>query len=178
MQHVNSPLPPPTKYNPRIPQALEQVVKKALHKEPERRYTSAEAMRKALQESLKKSIEEGATIPGHLPAVDQSPNRRVTAPPAVSERAEYAARPAPTSPQQPDRLPPSMTPASRAEVEARAGTSRWTSLIIIVVVIILIISLALGIYFAFIKSGDHPSLSPLVHIDPVLVMNHSPGAQL
>lgn len=178
MQHVNSPLPPPSKYNARIPQALEMVVKKALHKEPERRYTSADAMRKALQESLKKSIEEGATIPGHLPAVDQSPNRRVTAPPAASERAEYAARPAHTTAQPPDRLPPPMPPPARAVVEARSGASRWTSLIIIAVVIILVISLALGIYFAFIKSDNHASLSHLAQIGQPLVVNHSPGTQL
>ena len=142
------------------------VVKKALQKEPERRYSSAETMRKALAESLKKTIEEGATIPGNLPAVDQPPNRRVTAPPAAVDRPEYSPRPAPVPigpPERlsPERMPPPITPATMAEAQARGSASRWTSLVIIIVVIILIVSLAVGLYFAFIKPSSHASFSPV-----------------
>ncbi|HLW02298.1 MAG TPA: protein kinase [Ktedonobacterales bacterium] len=166
MQHTTSVPPPPSKYNPRIPRALELVVKKALQKEPERRYTNAEAMRKALMDSLKKSIEEGATIPGYLPAVDQSPNRRATMP-GVGERPEHAARPQPhLSPDQP-LMPPGPTP-TRADAEASRGAARWTSLVIIIVVIILVISLALGLYFAFIKPSGLAPASPLAEISQML----------
>jgi serine/threonine protein kinase len=163
MQHANNVPPPPTRYNPRIPRALELVVKKALQKEPERRYTTAESMRKALMESLKKSIEEGVTLPGSLPAVDQPPNRRVTAPPGASERQEYTARQASDRP-----VPPPGMPATRAEVGPRASASRWTSLVIIIVVVILIISLALGAYFAFMKPASHSSIFPLVQTSQTL----------
>ncbi len=152
MQHANTIPPPPSKYNPRIPRALELVVKRALHKEPERRYTSAEAMRKALRESLKKSIEEGATIPGYLPAVDQPPQRRVTAPPDAGERSRHPSHPVGTSER--PLLSPGAHPALNG-IEPRPGSSRRTALVIILVVIILIASLALGIYFAVIKPASH-----------------------
>ncbi len=178
MQHANNVPPPPSKYNPHIPRALELVVKKALQKEPERRYTSAETMRKALAESLKKTIEEGATIPGSLPAVDQPPNRRVTAPPAAVDRPEYSPRPAPVPmgpPERlsPERMPPPITPATMAEAQAHGNASRWTSLVIIVVVIILIVSLAVGLYFAFVKPSSHSSFSPLAQAQITLAQGSS-----
>ncbi len=144
MQHANNVPPPPSRYNPRIPRALELVVKRALYKEPERRYTSAEAMRKALRESLKKSIEEGATIPGYLPTVDQPPHRRVSAPISANERPRHPSRP------QERPLPPGEASALNGAAP-RASSSRLLSLIILIVVAILIVSLALGVYFAFIK---------------------------
>jgi len=171
MQHTTSVPPPPSKYNPRIPRALELVVKKALQKEPERRYTSAEAMRKALIESLKKSMEEGATIPGHLPAVDQSPNRRVTAPAVNSERPEYAARPQPLAapPERPQMANP---PSTLADAEVGTGSARWTSLVILIVGIILLISLALGLYFAFLKPSSLAPTSPLAQTSQTLAQGH------
>jgi eukaryotic-like serine/threonine-protein kinase len=153
MQHVNNVPPPPSKYNAHIPRALELVVKKALQKEPERRYMSAELMRKALLESLKKSIEEGATIPGNLPAVEQSPHRRVTAPPGAGERPRPISRPVGASAQPPE------WPSSPSG-NVRKGAARWTSIVIIAVVIILLVGLALGIYFAFIKPTSNAPISP------------------
>jgi serine/threonine protein kinase len=156
MQHANNVPPPPSKYNPRIPRALELVVKKALQKEPGRRYADAESMRKALQESLKKSIEEGATIPGSLPAVEQLPNRRITTPPAPGAHPGHISHPVAAS--LPEAAPvadwpalpgPSATPQAAPDI--RAGTSRWTSILIICVVVALIAGLLAGIYFAFVK---------------------------
>jgi serine/threonine-protein kinase len=170
MQHANNVPPPPSKYNPRIPRALELVVKKALQKEPERRYASAEAMRKALVESLKKSIEEGTTIPGHLPAVDQPPSRRVTAPPTASERPRHISRPVASPAQAPERRAPFPAAApALGETAGRARAARWTSLVIIIAVVILIISLALGIYFAFIKSSGDTSILPLAQLSLLVV---------
>ncbi len=173
MQHANNVPPPPSKYNPRIPRALELVVKKALQKEPERRYASAEAMRKALLESLKKSIEEGATIPGHLPAVDQPPSRRVTAPPNASERPRHISRPVVPPVQAPDRRAafPAAAP-TLAETEGHARAARWTSLVIIIAVLILIIGLALGIYFAFLKPSGHTSILPLAQTSLLIACIH------
>ncbi len=172
MQHTTSVPPPPSKYNPRIPRALELVVKKALQKEPERRYTSAESMRRALIESLKKSIEEGATIPGRLPAIDQSPNRRVTAPPAASERSEQAVRPPPLAAQDRSQLLPNLTMPLDEEDMSIHPPSRWTTLVIVAVVIILLVSLVVGLYFAFIKpSGLTPTL-PLAQLGRTLAKGH------
>jgi serine/threonine-protein kinase len=174
MQHANNVPPPPSKYNPRIPRPLELVVKKALQKAPERRYHDAEAMRKALRESLKKSIEEGATIPGSLPAVEQSPNRRVTAPPAASGRPGHISRPRPvnTPAESADRpAPPYAAPPAPAQADGRAGASRWTSLVIIMVVVILIVSLAVGVYFAFLKPSGHSFISPAARASQMLAAN-------
>jgi serine/threonine protein kinase len=163
MQHTQNVPPPPSKYNPRIPRALELVVKKALQKDPARRYTTAEAMRKALGESLKKSIEEGVTIPGSLPALDQSPHRRTTMPPSGG-RPGHTSRPVGAS-GPPDRPLPAPGAASALDgFERRRRGSRWTSLVILIVIGILLLSLALGLYFALVhKSGDH-SLIPLASL--------------
>ncbi len=158
MQHANSVPPPPSKYNPHIPRALELVVKKALQKEPERRYPDAESMRRALVESLKKSIEEGKTIPGSLPVVEQAPHRRVTAPPDASARPRSVSRPASDPPSEagpPAGWSPPSSAAARPLSRPGMGAngSRWTSILLMIVVVILIVSLALGAYFAFIRPG-------------------------
>lgn len=48
MKHLNDPLPLPRKIEPAVPEALERVVLKALAKQPDDRYQSAEEMKKAL----------------------------------------------------------------------------------------------------------------------------------
>jgi len=52
-KHVNEPLPLPRSINPDIPEPLEQVVLKAMAKEPEQRFETAGQMAQALQEALK-----------------------------------------------------------------------------------------------------------------------------
>ena len=49
LKHVNDPLPPPTNINPKIPDALERIVYKALAKSPEERYQSVDEMAAHLQ---------------------------------------------------------------------------------------------------------------------------------
>lgn len=155
MQHANNVPPPPSKYNPHIPKPLELVIKRVLQKEPQRRYPDAESMRKALRESLKKSIDEGVTIPGSLPAVEPEGNRRATAPPREDIRAARAAN----SPQ----AYRAQSPAERLEssLERRAPrqrSSRNTTIAIVVVIFVLLGTLAVGAYLATRKSSG--SLSP------------------
>ncbi len=152
MQHANNVPPPPSKYNPHIPRALELVIKKALQKEPGRRYPDAEAMRQALRESLKKSIEEGATIPGKLPAIEQLPPHRLTTPPGSPARPGHISRP--VVPQ------PAPLAAPLIEQEPRTSASRWSTIFILIAVLIFIISLLLGAYFAFFASKKSSGPAP------------------
>lgn len=52
IKHISDPLPPPTKFNPDLPEALEAVILKALAKNPEDRYPTAGALVKAFDEAV------------------------------------------------------------------------------------------------------------------------------
>jgi serine/threonine protein kinase len=52
MKHLNDPLPLPTQVDPTLPSALENVVLKALAKDPDDRFQTAQEMAAALQQSL------------------------------------------------------------------------------------------------------------------------------
>jgi serine/threonine protein kinase len=60
MKHLNDPLPLPRKIEPAVPEALERVVLKALAKQPDDRYQSAEEMKRALAAAAQ---EAGIEIP-------------------------------------------------------------------------------------------------------------------
>ncbi|MGD9100663.1 MAG: protein kinase, partial [Anaerolineae bacterium] len=55
MKHVNDPLPLPRKIDPTIPEPFEQVVLKALAKDPDDRYQSAQEMAQALRQAAKEA---------------------------------------------------------------------------------------------------------------------------
>ncbi len=158
MQHANNVPPPPSKYNPHIPKPLELVIKRVLQKEPQRRYPDAEAMRKALRESLKKSIDEGVTIPGSLPAVEPEGNRRATAPPREDIRAARAGRAADNQPIYRAQSPAERLESSLERREPRQRSTRTTTILIVVVIFVLLGTLAVGAYLATRKSSG--SLSP------------------
>jgi serine/threonine-protein kinase len=140
MQHTRDVPKPPSTYNPRIPRSLEAVIRKALQKQPQWRYPDAESMRAALQESMKKSMEEGATIPGSFPAVETPQGRRTSGQVGGAGRA-------------PSILPPAGAGGQPRAWDARAAarpgqTSRWTVLFIMLAVLVLLGALVLGIYLA------------------------------
>ncbi len=58
MKHLNDPLPLPSKLDPGLPPSLEQIVLKALSKNPEDRYQSAGEMAAALQDLANKLSDE------------------------------------------------------------------------------------------------------------------------
>ncbi len=52
LQHINQPLPLPSKVNPQIPEAVERVVLKSMSKNPDDRYQTAGEMAKALRAAV------------------------------------------------------------------------------------------------------------------------------
>lgn len=82
MKHLNDPLPLPSEPGQAIPEPFERVVLKALSKQPDDRYQTAEAMMQAVQEaaaSLADSSAATAVAPGEL----AQPSAAPTTPPLV-----------------------------------------------------------------------------------------------
>jgi serine/threonine-protein kinase len=52
VKHINDPVPPPRKLNPALAKPVEQVILKALAKQPDRRYATAGAMVQAVQAAI------------------------------------------------------------------------------------------------------------------------------
>ena len=66
--HIYTPLPPPTQVNPELPEAVEQVLFRALEKKPDDRYETANDLMSALSDAIKE---------GNLTELD--PNRAAIA---------------------------------------------------------------------------------------------------
>lgn len=81
LKHLSEPLTSPRKINPNVPDPLEQVVIKAMAKEPGQRYQTAGEMQRALQQALMEIQSGGRTV--SVP-VSSTPTQNVTsaAPPA------------------------------------------------------------------------------------------------
>ncbi len=78
LKHATEPLPRPRLVNPNLPDAVEDVLLKALSKDPNFRYDSVRDFNQAFHESLKKVIdpETGGLRPGvlsHLPKAELAP---------------------------------------------------------------------------------------------------------
>ncbi|MBC8076080.1 MAG: protein kinase [Chloroflexales bacterium] len=58
MNHVHQPLPPPRSRNAKLPVAVEQIIVRALEKNPDQRYQSAAEMRAAVHEALNQIKQE------------------------------------------------------------------------------------------------------------------------
>jgi serine/threonine protein kinase len=58
MKHINESLPLPTMVNPNIPEAVERVILKAMSKNPDDRYQSANEMAKALRDAVGVSADQ------------------------------------------------------------------------------------------------------------------------
>jgi len=97
LQHVSTPPPPPRVHNPNIPEAVEAVIVKALAKQPEERYQSANEMLQALHEARL----EGETVLGKpiaatetIVPVQREPTPVPTAPPVARPRLALPFNPA------------------------------------------------------------------------------------
>lgn len=92
IKQISDPLPPPTKFNPDLPEALEAVILKALAKNPEDRYPTAGAMVNAFDDAVAEI--EKSSLGNFIPAKREGTGSVEVVQPAQSqERTEGAALP-------------------------------------------------------------------------------------
>jgi tRNA A-37 threonylcarbamoyl transferase component Bud32 len=156
LKHVNEPVPTPTDLNDDIPTAIQGVIVKAMAKEPEDRYQSANEMIQDLQEAAKASdldLAAAAFITGA---------ERLTPPPSTADTADDATRMAPVAaatvmasqaPAAADatRLAPAQDPAGMTEVAvppapaaAAPATEEKKSRLGIILIVLFFLILAAG----------------------------------
>ena len=89
-KHIHEPLPRPRSLRPDIPRELEKVIQKALEKDPTDRYSSAEELKRALDNAL-----SGVRVPEqelhHAPTVDEALSSQTT--PELYDKATIAMPP-------------------------------------------------------------------------------------
>ena len=111
LKHLREEPPPPRRFNPAIPEGMEQVILRALRKQPQERWPSVMEYARAYSEVLKKleqqkqggiSIEDEPTV--HIPP---SPGALPTLPSSVKPPAAYETQAVPYTP------PPAPVHASR-----------------------------------------------------------------
>lgn len=69
LKHLNEPPPPPTMYNPDIPDAVEKVLLRVLNKEPKDRYLTGKDLIAALEKALKQDDDDTVEMLGAPPKV-------------------------------------------------------------------------------------------------------------
>jgi ligand-binding sensor domain-containing protein len=104
LKHVNEPLPLPRQIKPDLPPAIERVLLKALAKDPDHRFQSAQALVDALQEAV--GLGPAETLVRSQPAVTPAPAARPAPEPRPRPKAALA------------------EPRPRAEASARSR-KRW-----------------------------------------------------
>jgi serine/threonine-protein kinase len=113
LKHLYDPPPAPSTLRSDLPSTVDKVVLRAMHKEPERRFSSAGALAEALAAAWPNARERGATGKTAAPApVKVAP---VASKPASTPPIKPAPTPAPSRPvAKPTPTPPSSKPAPKA----------------------------------------------------------------
>lgn len=155
MQHVSTPPPLPSSYNPRIPPQLEQLVLAAMEKDPARRPASARAFAQILR-SYQQMGTDGTVVRPALPRTSPAP---VYEPNRGDQRPQPQPRPRPvsTGTTLPQRAP--LPPRSSVPAEPQRGGIDFggflLGLLLIAGVLGLVTLFALGAF-----DGLFPSTGP------------------
>lgn len=113
LKHLNEPPPPPSLHNPDLPSAVEQVILRALEKDPTRRFRTGAAFADALERALADAPPRLASGPSiaEMMRWHVTPPQPLTAPPS-------SPTPLPSAPSRPRRTPLPTPPAGTASAVA------------------------------------------------------------
>ncbi|MFE7846300.1 PASTA domain-containing protein [Microbacterium sp. NPDC057407] len=153
--HLEWPPPVPSEVNPHVPRRLDRVVARAMMKDPDDRFPTATAMRRALAAAT-------AGEPGSAPIVIRSPARSASA--VAAARAHAAADAAESiRPRQaaPEDAPASAPAPRRGGILARTGLSAAAAALVAVAVALLV-SRSPSVSLAEVEPPPSPSVSASV----------------
>ena len=149
-QHVSAPVPPLSASNPDIPPQLEAVVMRALEKDPQQRYQSAEDMRRDLLRFLQGDLQQVAEpVPAAPPPAPAMPP--ITGPPADN---------APTQVIAPSSVPPPTVPPDETYRRVTAAERQPSQLPFVITAIGLLVVLVVGLFILFNNISGGNSSAP------------------
>ncbi len=152
LKHINEDPPPLRDFVPDLPPAVEMVVLKALAKEPDQRYRSAQALVTVLRQAWSDKVVEDTLV--------VSKGERETPPPAP---VEAAVSPPPAPSVQAESSIPAASPPSDAGTFEETKSELWRRPWFIPALVLLVL---LGIFIGYLTLRDRPA-SPLFGIGAV-----------
>jgi tetratricopeptide (TPR) repeat protein len=157
IKHIQSPLPPPSQYQPDLPEEIERVILKSLAKEKTDRYESAGDMVQALQQATEpKTISTDAALPT-VAAV------RISA----AENEEETAVAPPATPLMLEQVDPPTQAANRdLETAVDTPTRKRPSWLYAVIGIVVIAILGFGLLALLNQDKDPSDLEPFTGDTP------------